>query len=483
MKPNKYPALHQLMAACQFRSSGWRFLPLTLCLGAPFVALADTKDFLPNAGLDPQRLTTPHSGSMLVAPFKYIAPPGAKQNQPAELELPKRSPDQQHIVDLNAAGNYQAVGTEGLALISREKPDDALQLIIANSLAWTGRLKEAIPTYQGLTNGKYANEATVGLANAQRWRGRDDQALPLYQKVLVIDPDNADALEGSEMATRELVPRTTLSVGGSSDSSETQRRFATINHRWRDRSGANIMEIETSRVRDWLPNSEAQQQDISLRYEALNLALKPSLELSMPTGADRTLYGRVRVKLLDDQISLSIGRVNWGRMAANPNALSSRLAASHVGMTATQGFSFGILHGLVDYYDISDNNHVLSSRLQLASNWRPLGNNFKPFIGIETRDARFNTLNYWSPDQGSGTAYAGVLGEWGSADWNFYASGQSGIRLYGDAGTSWSVSAGGKRWLSTDVALSMNFWSMASWRDNAAYRAQSASVNLEKLWR
>lgn len=483
MKPKKYPALHPLMAACRFRTYAWRFLPLTFCLGAPFVALAETKDFLPNAGLDPQRLTMPYNGPTLLTPFKYIAPPGAKQNQPAELELPKRSPDQQRIVDLNAAGNYQAVGTDGLALIAREKPDDALQLIIANSLAWTGRLKEAIPTYQGLTNGKYANEANVGLANAQRWRGRDEQALPLYQKVLAIDPGNADALEGSEMATRELVPRTTVSFGGSNDSSETQRRFATINHRWRDSSGANIMEIETSRVRDWLPNSEAQQQDISLRYEALNLVLKPSVELSMPTGADRTLYGQVRVKILDDQISLTIGRVNWGRMATNPNALASRLAASHVGMTATQGFSFGILRGLVDYYDISDNNSILSSRLQLASNWRPLGNNFKPFIGIETRDARFNTLNYWSPDLGSGTAYAGILGEWGSADWNFYASGQSGIRLYGDAGTSWSVSAGGKRWLSTDVALSMNLWSMASWRDNAAYRAQSASVNLEKLWR
>ena len=102
---------------------------------------------------------------------------------------------------------------------------------------------------------------------------------------------------------------------------------------------------------------------------------------------------------------------------------------------------------------------------------------------MQTRDAKFSSPSYWSPEQGSGTLYAGLLGEWGSADWNFYASAQSGTGLYGDAGTSWSVSGGGKRWLSNDIALSMNFWSMASWRDNAAYRAQSATVSLEKLWR
>ena len=124
----------------------------------------------------------------------------------------------------------------------------------------------------------------------------------------------------------------------------------------------------------------------------------------------------------------------------------------------------------------------MTTKLNLSSAWRPIGSHFTPFVGIETREAKFNTPNYWSPSEGSGTLYAGLLGEWGSADWNFYASGQTGARLYGDAGASWSVSAGGKRWLSKDVALSMNLWSMASTRDNATYRAQSANLNLEKLW-
>ena len=460
-------------------ASRYMIVPLALLLGLPLFSLADTKGVLPNSMLDPQGTALP-SGAMIVAPFTYIPPIGPVK---IEDDSPQRSPDQQRIVDLNTAGNYQAVGTQGIALLAKEKPDEALQLIIANSLAWTGRLKEAAPAYQSLTTGKYANDATVGLANVQRWLGRDDEALPLYRKVLANDPGNTVALEGAELSSRELRPRTLISFGGSSDSSEMQRRSATLNHRWRDSTGARIMEVETSGVNDRLPSSEASQQDVTVRYEDLSLSLKPSIELTMPTRTDRTLYGSASVKLTpDDQVTLTVGRVNWGRMASNPNALAAGLAASHVGITVTEAFSFGTLQGRLNYYDISDNNTILAANLNLSSAWRPIGNNFKPFIGIETRGAQFNTPNYWSPAEGSGTLYAGLLGEWGSADWNFYASGQTGARLYGDAGASWSFSAGGKRWLSKDVALSMNLWSMASTRDNATYRAQSANVNLEKLW-
>ena len=444
------------------------------------VTLADTKGVLPNPALDSQGTTLPY-GALMLAPFKYIPPPGAGKSEEAPEDSPKRNPDQQRIADLNAAGKYQEVGTEGLALLSKEKPDAALQLIIANSLAWTGRLKEAVPTYQGLTTGQHANDANVGLAHIARWRGRDDQAMPIYRRVLANEPDHAAALEGAALASRELSPRTRLSFGGSSDSSDNQRRSATLNHRWRDSTGARIMEVETSGVRDRLPGTEATQQDVTLRYEDLGLSLKPSFELSV---AGRTLYGSARIRFgKDEQVSLTVGRINWGRIAHSANALALGLSASHIGMTVAHELTFGTLQGRFNYYDISDNNSILAASVHLMSAWRPIGNNFKPFVGMETRGAKFNTLNYWSPAQGSGTTYAGLIGEWGSADWNFYASGQTGVPLYGDSGTGWSVSAGGKRWLSKDVALSMNLWSMASFRDNAAYRAQSANINLEKLWR
>lgn len=476
--------------------------------GTPFAEAATLRlNALRKAGQAPARKLSsqakspaPSGGAIQTAqPYQYVPPVSAglrDQAQPpapplqkaaispqSGAELPKKGAAEQRILDLNAAEDFSAVGTEGLALLATEKPDDALQLIIANSLAWTGRLNEAVPTYQGLVNGKYANEANVGLASIQRWRGRDDQAMPLYQRVLAADPGNAGALEGIELATRELVPRTLVSFGGSIDSSDMQRKSTTVNHRWRDRSGTNIMEVETSGVRDELPTSDASQQDVTLRYRALDLALKPSLELSMPTKSSRNLYGKAHLVFDDYNMSLDVGRVNWGKIATNPNALASHLAATTVGLEATQSLSVGDLTGRIDYFDISDGNNILTSSLRLASKWRPFGSHIKPFVGMETREASFNTPNYWSPSQGFGTAYVGLLGEWGRADWNFFTSAQAGAALYGDAGTSWSVSAGGKRWLSNDVAIGLNLWSMASWRDNAAYRAKSVIVNLEKLWR
>jgi tetratricopeptide (TPR) repeat protein len=478
MNPTHCPLPHRTTSAHPAKSMGWKIAFLLVCNTLPLVSLADTTDFSPSAARGRQSIATPAGESLQLAPFKYVPPVGAEP-----VERIRRSPDQQRIIDLEAAGDYQAVGTEGLALMANEKPADELQLIIANSLAWTGRLKDAIPAYQGLADGPYASQAAVGLGNVYRWRGRDDKAMPLYRQALAADPDNAGAAQGLELASRELRPRTLLSFGGGSDSSDDQRRSVTLNHRWRDSSGSSIMEIETSAVRDTLPAIEAKQQDVTFRYQSLNLALKPSLELSMPTVDDHSLYGSARIKLFDDQVTLDGGRVNWGRMATNPNALAAHLSAMHAGIHVATNYSFGNLLAGIDYYDISDDNTVLAGNLQLTSAWRPLGKNVKPFVGVETRGAKYSTTSYWSPDQGSGTLYSGLLGEWGSENWNFYASGQVGVRLFGDAGTSWSLSAGGKLWVSRDIALSLNLWSLDSWRNNAAYRAQSATVNLEKLWR
>jgi hypothetical protein len=286
-----------------------------------------------------------------------------------------------------------------------------------------------------------------------------------------------------EMASRELSPRTMLSFGGGKDSSDEQRRSGTLNHRWRDSSRTQIMEVETSTVRDALPGVETRQGDATFRYQNLGMELKPSLELSTLTTGDRAYYGSARIKLFDDQVTLDGGRVNWGRMASNPNALASRLSAAHAGINATLNYSIGSIFGRADYYSISDGNTIMTSSLNLVSAWRPLGSHFKPYTGFDTRGAKYASPNYWSPTQGSGTIYAGLLGEWGEAGWNLYGAGQVGGRMFGDAGTSWSVSGGGKTWVTNDIALSMNLWAMSSWRDNAAYQAKSATVNLEKLWR
>ena len=219
MKPSFCPTARQFI-----------LVALLLTQALALTALGQTTDFAPSALGGRQSIATPAAESLFLAPFKYIAPSAvdnAATTSPAPVEAnpapapapaptqPKRKANQQRIVDLNAAGDYQAAGTEGMALLAREKPDDELQLIIANSLAWTGRLKEAIPAYQGLRAGKLADQASVGLASIYHWRGRDDQAVPLYRAVLANDPDNSNALEGLNFATRETSPHTlpTLRLG------------------------------------------------------------------------------------------------------------------------------------------------------------------------------------------------------------------------------------------------------------------------------
>ena len=451
-------------------------------MGLPLTSWAQTGELSLNPNSDRKGAATPPGGAIPLEPFKYIPPAGASRNQVASDAI-KRSTEQQRIMDFNTAGDYQAAGTEGLALMSKEKLDDELQLIVANSLAWTGRVKEAIPTYQGLAKGKYANEANIGLANVFRWNGREDQAAPLYRAVLATDPENKDAIEGLELASRELRPRTTVSFGGSSDSSDIQRRVATVNHRWRDSSGSNIMEIETSAIRDTLPTFQAKQQDLTFRYQALNLALKPSFEISSATKTSGGVYASGRINLFDDQLSLQAGRLNWGRIATNPNGLAANLSAWNAGLTWSQSLSIGRLSARANYYDVSDGNRIVTSSVNLSSSWRPLGSHFKPFLGIETRDVKFNTPNYWSPAEGYGTAYAGVLAEWDGPDWNFYTSAQAGTPLYGEAGKSWNVLVGGKRWVTSDISIGLNAGMLSSKRDNSGYRAKSATVSVEKLWK
>jgi hypothetical protein len=419
--------------------------------------------------------------------FQYVAPgsvePGPSEPTPripGSLQGKVLSSGAQEILELMAAGNYKDAGTKGLALIAKEKVDDEVRIMVANSLAWTGRLKEASTLYASVKTGAAAQDAEVGLANIERWQGRDDLAARRYRKVLASDPGHAGASEGLALALRELRPRTIFNAGRSKDSADVQRDAGTLTQRWSNSDGSRRYEVEASAVRDRSPSAAEREQAVTLRYSAPTLSLKPSFELSVPNRSDRTVYGGVRATVAETTIELA--RVNWGKMAVTPQALTAGLSANHIGAEWRRNVDIGSISARLAYYDISDNNTIWTSALQLTSSWRPLGTHIKPFVGMETREARFNTPQYWSPAIGFGTAYAGLMGEWGAADWNLFGSAQAGTRLYGDAGTSWSVSTGGKRWIGEDFGIGFALWSMASQRDNARYRASSANFTVEKIW-
>ncbi len=410
--------------------------------------------------------------------FVYV-PPGASPAAAAAVD-DGRSPAAKEVAALNLAGKYQEAGTAGMALMGREKVDPALQLQIANALAWTSRLDEAVQAYKGLLDGEHADAAKVGTANVLRWRGRDAEAAPLYRAVLAKSPADAGALEGLDLAMRELRPRTTLVLGAQEDSGQMERQSASVQQRWRDGPQGHLVELEAGTVRDSLPSTDASQRELTLRYHAHSLPWTPVFEGSAATGAG--LFGGVRVKPLGGETVLEVARVNWARLATNPNGLQKGLSATLLGGETGRATVAGQVTARLQNYDISDGNRITTASLRLASAWRPLGKSIKPFAGIEVRDAAFNTPDYWSPAIGSGVAYAGLQAEAGNSTWNAFASAQAGARLYGDAGTSWSLALGGRRWITSDLAVAFSLWSMASQRDNAAYRAKSGSVSVEKLW-
>lgn len=435
------------------------------------------------------QLTTPGApnGTFVLRPFKYV--PSAQEQSKAAgaaTDAPQRPAAQQRIVDLQRDGQYAAAGKEGHALLSQDsKVDDGLRLIIANSLAWSGRLRDATQTYKSIAAPEVVGDAQVGIANVLRWTGHDEQAAPIYREVLTQQPDHVDARTGLELAERELAPRTTITVGAANDSAQALQQSATVGHRWRDESGYQVFEVEAGYTHEHqlATGPEDTLRDLTVRYQNKGLDLKPALELNTPTHGTQRLYGNLRFSFLDDQLQVTAGQVNWGKLANNANVLTTGLFATQVGVSGKTETEHGELTGRIDYYNISDTNTVVTSDVRLTSNLRPLGSHFKPILGVETRKATFLTSNYWSPSDGYGSLYGGFQGEWGQDDWSVYGSALMGLALYGEAGTSWSLSGGAKRWVARDVALSINLWGMSSWRSGSEYRAQTVSVALEKVWR
>ncbi len=402
----------------------------------------------------------------------------------ARVLLPRKPAAVQKIDELAAKGDYDAVAKQGLLLLAQDANNHDLRLLVANSLAWTGFLDQAIVQYRQLLSSPLASDASIGLANALRWKGQDADALPLYQAVLARTPDHAGALEGLRLAQRELRPRTTVAIGGDQDSSDAQRRALVIEQSWRDASGKHWFGVEVAGVNDRIEDVFTYERDVAFRYQALGWPLQPKLEIGVQGNPQRQLVGNLRLHLGNPQSYIDVGHINWGKLASNAKALRAGLTANHIGLAYAGRSRWGELGARLDYYSISDNNEIISSGLRFVPAWRPLGRNVKLFVGTETRDARRSAVggSYWAPVDGFGTGYGGFQLDLGGADWRVYTSAQIGGRLYGEAANNWSFSAGGKRWLGQDWAFGINFFKLASTRDNASYRAKSLNMSLEKLW-
>ena len=446
---------------------------VTICLGSAIVmpCIAQTTAQLSPAASANAATTPP------ITPFQYIASPKWKEPDPSKAV--KRLGTALSIESLYRDGDYKQVAEQGTVYLESNKGDDELRLWIANSLAWTGQLKPAVALYDGLTKSEFRGEAELGLANINRWNGSDHLALIIYKSILKNEPDNADAKEGLRLALREIRPRATVRFGGSKDSADTLQHNIILNARWRDETNTSVWEVETSN--DQLRNTviRAKGTELSVRYRLLETPYKPRFEI----GVDKNnVYANVGVEFDTLPIKLDVGRVNWGKLSANPLGLASGLSAIHAGAQLNLPTKYGKLFVSADGFHVSDGNTITSSTLRFTPTWQPLGSHVKFFGGIETRSAKFASLSYWSPTEGYGSAFAGISGEWGDSEWDVTASAQVGNRLWGEAGRNWSAALTAKRWVTSDIAVGVNLWAMASKRGFQQYADRSIYFSVEKLW-
>ena len=228
------------------------------------------------------------------------------------------------------------------------------------------------------------------------------------------------------------------------------------------------------------PNSN--QGGAAFRYENVASVFQPRVTVSADGKPSSGLFGELKLKMGSLPVHVYAGRENFGRTSLSARALDAGLTANRVGIEGQLGGTAGVLSGRLSIHNISDGNQLRTSNIKFAPSWRPLGVAFKPYVSIDTRDVKFNTPNYWSPADGSGTLGLGLTAEWSDKDWYLVLAGQAGQRLYGEAGTSWVGSVSGQRWLNKDTAVTVNLFGLSSVRDNARYRSHSLSVKLDRLW-
>jgi hypothetical protein len=387
---------------------------------------------------------------------------------------------------LHLEGRHAEAASVALDLLALPdfRPSDDLRLHMARSLSWTGHEPEARAQYEALADGPSRGAALLALANSWRWGGRPDLSLPLYRSVPSRSEWAGDARDGLELAGRELNRRTTFQVNLAADNQDMRILARSINHRWRDSTlrHAFEFEIDTRQQRATPAEPDFLQSDLTLRYEGVALPFDPRLWVTLQNKPFAAAYGGLKIKLIEPATQLTLARLSWGNEAFSAKAMQAGLSAGQIGLETRLAGSPGVLDLKANFYAISDRNHVLNGQARYTPAWRPLGPSIRPYVAIDTHDVKFNTPDYWAPDEGSGTLGLGAAGDWGNKDLMLYASGQFGRRLYGDAGHSWSLGGGLQHWFAPEVALSFNLWTLSSRRDAARYRAYSGALRLDVYW-
>lgn len=380
------------------------------------------------------------------------------------------------------AGEYWSVGSDGLDFLKAEPDNDALRMIVADSLAWTGRYADAISQYQMLAGTALADSAALGLANAYRWNGRFDLASPLYLQILISQPDNPDAIDGLQRIDRELRPRTAITLSSKNDSNSVHQNGIELNHSWRGDNLALQYALSLNTSRYILTPVATHQRELNFSIEHADMAMSPNLELSFQQEPVNKAFATLRLELADEpDLHMTIGHVNWGNMVFQPLALLAGLDATQVGFNGSLNTRPGTLSVAYNDFHVSDGNKIQDANLRFSPSWRPLGADFRYYIGLSGRWAQRNVPIYWSPDMGYLSTDIGFSNEWSMSNGDYSIYGQRGFGAGGEALNSYNLGFAAKRYIDRDWAVSLSAGLLENMRTDA-YRSSYLTFGIERLW-
>lgn len=381
-------------------------------------------------------------------------------------------------------GDYDGVASDGLAALDRVPENLDFRLAVANSLAWTGKLKPGIQQYERLLGTRLDQEARVGIASIQSWRERPHLSKPMFEQVLKENPDNKEAQEGLANVRRQLAPRSTLGLAAFNDSEHIRRRGSAFAHAWWNEEASQRYELGGTVERISQDELSLPNNDFGVGVWWARAPLAPRLDVSYQTEPYGSVFAQGQVELVEDWLSVRAGRVNWGRLSISPKALRDHLVAGRLGVTGTPELPVGQLEYAVDAYRVSDDNRIYETSLRLAPAWQPLGKAAQWYVGTATRKADRSDARYWSPVEGYGVAYVGLTLSAGNDANSVYAYLQPAVGLWGESkgGSIWSGGLGGRAQLTRDLSLGVEGSANSSRRDDSSYRSRMVGVRLESIW-
>jgi tetratricopeptide (TPR) repeat protein len=420
----------------------------------------------------------PRDAAQPAAPPGILDPRFAVMPLEGALEEMRRNRQAAPALERYEAEDYREAARLGLGVLAADPGLHGLRFAVANSLAWTGRYDPAIEHYRALLGTRYDSQARLGIANVRLWSGQPDLAESLYLDVLEREPGNAEAQRSLRLAGRELRPSASMRIAQTEDNQNFSRDELWLAYRRWSEDRAWRYDVGVLRERNKSPLGDSTAHGLQGSLWAVRLPLSPKLEASI---YDSEVFATVQLEPVRDRLQVRIGHVNWGRMAFNAGALAAGLSADTLGVFGEAHTFIGSLRGRLEGYDISDGNRVIDGELQLTPAWQRLPYGLEWFGGVYGRGAEREDPRYWSPRPSYGLAFLGLRRTWSSERADVSVSTRAGVGFTDTAKTSWSLGLTGRYWLTEEVAIGLEAWTVDAPRP-AEYRMQQVAAFVQRLW-